>query len=177
MGGRQQSSIESGSIGDRVSVLLCDLDGNPNLTGAHGAWYGSRTSVVPVAGWTWRPVCASTTNTGLVFAAFLPGQGREIARGGRYDDVGKVFGNARPATGFSTDLLNLYQLAGASGQFEAGILVPDNDDAALVDLILQLRDAGERVVVDLSRGKSEAADQQCNRVAVQSNGTWVVKEV
>ena len=116
-------------------------------------------------------------HTGLVFAAFLPGQGREIARGGRYDDVGKVFGNARPATGFSADLLNLYQLGGAGGQFDPGILVPDDDDAALAALILQLRDAGERVVVDLTRGKSNATDQQCNRMAVQSNGTWIVNEV
>jgi ATP phosphoribosyltransferase regulatory subunit len=116
-------------------------------------------------------------HTGLVFAAFLPGQGREIARGGRYDDVGKVFGNARPATGFSADLLNLYQLGGAGGQFEAGILVPDKDDPALAELILQLRDAGERVVVDLTQGKSSAADQQCNRLAMRANGAWIVEEV
>jgi ATP phosphoribosyltransferase regulatory subunit len=116
-------------------------------------------------------------HTGLVFAAFLPGQGQEIARGGRYDDVGKVFGNARPATGFSADLLNLYQLGGAAGQFEMGILAPDDDDAALAKLILQLRDAGERVVVDLTQAKGSAADQQCNRVVVQSNGAWTVNEV
>jgi len=116
-------------------------------------------------------------HTGLVFAAFLPGQGREIARGGRYDDVGKVFGNARPATGFSADLLNLYQLGGAGGQFESGILVPDDDDTALAALIQQLRGAGERVVVDLTRGKNSATDQQCDRVAVQSKGSWIVNEV
>ncbi len=116
-------------------------------------------------------------HTGLVFTAFLPGQGSEIARGGRYDDVGEVFGNARPATGFSADLLNLYQLCGASGQFVPGILVPDDDDAALAELIQQLRAAGERVVVDLTCGKSSAADQQCNRQAAKSNGTWTIKEV
>ena len=116
-------------------------------------------------------------HTGLVFAAFLPGQGREIARGGRYNDVGKVFGNARPATGFSTDLLDLYQLGGAGGQFEAGILAPDNDDQMLAALILQLRDAGERVVVDLTQGKGSPADQHCNRVVLQSNGAWIVNEV
>ncbi|MDH3859822.1 MAG: ATP phosphoribosyltransferase regulatory subunit, partial [Gammaproteobacteria bacterium] len=104
-------------------------------------------------------------------------QGSEIARGGRYDDVGEVFGNARPATGFSADLLNLYQLCGARGEFEAGILVPDEDDAALAELIQQLRADGERVVVDLTRGKSSAADQQCDRQVVQSNGTWSIKEV
>ncbi len=116
-------------------------------------------------------------HTGLVFAAFLPGQGREIARGGRYNDVGEVFGNARPATGFSTDLLNLYQLGGADGKCQAGILVPDNDDEALADMIRHLRAEGERVVVDLSAGKTGAVDQQCDRQALQSNGIWVIEEV
>ena len=116
-------------------------------------------------------------HTGLVFAAFLPGQGREIARGGRYDDVGEVFGNARPATGFSADLLNLYQLCGANGQFIPGILVPDQDDETLADLVQQLRAAGERVVVDLTQGKSSAVEQQCNRQAVKSKDAWIVEEV
>jgi len=39
-------------------------------------------------------------HTGVVFAAYVEGVGHEIARGGRYDEVGKVFGRARPATGF-----------------------------------------------------------------------------
>ena len=116
-------------------------------------------------------------HTGLVFAAFLPGQGREIARGGRYDDIGRVFGNARPATGFSADLLNLYQLCNLSGQAAAGILVPDSEDPALAQLILRLREQGERVVVDLSQGKSSATDQHCDRQAVPHDGAWTVTEV
>lgn len=48
--------------------------------------------------------------TGLVFAAFVPGHGREVARGGRYDGVGSEFGAARPATGFSADLNELLRL-------------------------------------------------------------------
>lgn len=49
-------------------------------------------------------------HTGLVFAAFVPGHGREIARGGRYDGVGHEFGRARPATGFSADMNELLRL-------------------------------------------------------------------
>lgn len=49
-------------------------------------------------------------HTGLVFAAFVPGHGREIARGGRYDGVGVEFGRALPATGFSADLNELLRL-------------------------------------------------------------------
>lgn len=49
-------------------------------------------------------------HTGMVFAAFVPGHGREIARGGRYDGVGAEFGASRPATGFSADLNELLRL-------------------------------------------------------------------
>lgn len=48
--------------------------------------------------------------TGIVFAAFVPGHGREVARGGRYDGVGSEFGKARPATGFSADMNDLLRL-------------------------------------------------------------------
>ncbi|MEW8432056.1 MAG: ATP phosphoribosyltransferase regulatory subunit, partial [gamma proteobacterium symbiont of Ctena orbiculata] len=50
-------------------------------------------------------------HTGVVFAAFVPGSGKEIARGGRYDAIGSVFGRSRPATGFSTDLKPLIRVA------------------------------------------------------------------
>lgn len=52
-------------------------------------------------------------HTGVVFAAYTPGQGQAVAQGGRYDEIGQVFGRARPATGFSTDLATLLRL-GAS---------------------------------------------------------------
>lgn len=52
-------------------------------------------------------------HTGLVFAAFVPGHGRELARGGRYDGVGGEFGMSRPATGFSADVNELLRLGKA----------------------------------------------------------------
>ena len=48
--------------------------------------------------------------TGMVYAAFVPGHGREVARGGRYDGVGAEFGRARAATGFSADMNELLRL-------------------------------------------------------------------
>ncbi|MGH8462200.1 MAG: ATP phosphoribosyltransferase regulatory subunit [Stenotrophobium sp.] len=51
--------------------------------------------------------------TGMVFAAFVPGHGRELARGGRYDGIGQESGTARPATGFSADINELLRLADA----------------------------------------------------------------
>lgn len=115
-------------------------------------------------------------HTGLVFAAFLPGQGKEIARGGRYDDVGRVFGNARPATGFSADLLDLYQLSNAPGQAEPGILAPHDEDPALEQMVQQLRQQNQRVIVDLSDGAVSAQDQQCDRILTRQAKGWVVNE-
>lgn len=46
-------------------------------------------------------------HSGLVFAAYAPGCADAVARGGRYDEIGKVFGRARAATGFSLDLREL----------------------------------------------------------------------
>jgi ATP phosphoribosyltransferase regulatory subunit len=43
-------------------------------------------------------------HSGVVFDAYCDGVTGPVARGGRYDEVGKAFGRARPATGFSIDL-------------------------------------------------------------------------
>src|SRR5699024_10244272 len=55
-------------------------------------------------------------HTGILFAAYTPDYGHELARGGRYDGIGEVFGGgARPATGFSADLNVLARLGRDSG--------------------------------------------------------------
>lgn len=46
-------------------------------------------------------------HSGVVFAVYTGGRSHAIAQGGRYDEVGRVFGRARPATGFSLDLREL----------------------------------------------------------------------
>ena len=117
-------------------------------------------------------------HTGLVFAAFLSGQGKEISRGGRYDDVGRVFGNARPATGFSADLINLYQLSAASNVIEPGILAPDDNAPELEKTIQKLRLDKQRVIVDLSGGVNKPEDQHCDRKLVRrGDDGWVVEVI
>jgi ATP phosphoribosyltransferase regulatory subunit len=54
--------------------------------------------------------------SGVVFDAYCEGVAGAVARGGRYDEVGKAFGRARPATGFSIDLRSLASAAGAKGK-------------------------------------------------------------
>jgi ATP phosphoribosyltransferase regulatory subunit len=46
-------------------------------------------------------------HSGVVFDAYCDGVSGPVARGGRYDEVGRAFGRARPATGFSIDLRSL----------------------------------------------------------------------
>jgi ATP phosphoribosyltransferase regulatory subunit len=52
-------------------------------------------------------------HSGVVFDAYCDGVTGAVARGGRYDEVGKAFGRARPATGFSIDLRSLAGVARA----------------------------------------------------------------
>ena len=118
-------------------------------------------------------------HTGILFAAYVPGQGQEIARGGRYDDIGKVFGRARPATGFSTDLKTLVNLSvdQQSGAEPSAIFAPCSDDTALVAKIAELRSQGETVIEELPGQKGDASVMGCNRVLVQREGQWLVEGI
>ena len=116
--------------------------------------------------------------TGMSFAVFVPGRGQEIARGGRYDDSGRVFGRARPATGFSTDLKTLMDLSQRDfGARAAAILAPAGDAPELLAAIRELRSRGERVITSLPGQQGDAADMGCDRQLVEDNGNWTVKPV
>ncbi len=85
--------------------------------------------------------------TGLVYAAYSPRMGREIARGGRYDDIGQVFGRSRPALGFSLDLRDLLDQAGEEPPAGSTVYAPARlNDAALDRAIGDLREGGYRVI-------------------------------
>ena len=109
-------------------------------------------------------------HTGFVFAAFVPGYGREVARGGRYDEIGSVFGRARAATGFSADLKTLIALqeAGDDGWREDCVTAPWSDDPGLLAAIRDLRSRGERVVQRLPGEDARGA-----RYLERRDGTWV----
>jgi ATP phosphoribosyltransferase regulatory subunit len=117
-------------------------------------------------------------HTGAVFAAFVADRGQEIARGGRYDDIGKVFGRARPATGFSTDLRSLMRLGTAQPVAAAGaIAAPAEDDAELAERIRSLRAAGERVIQLLPGQQGSLADVGCDRALRWRDDDWVVEAI
>lgn len=120
-------------------------------------------------------------HTGVVFAAYQPGQGRSIAQGGRYDDIGKVFGRARPATGFSADLLSLIALGANNAGADklaatSGIFAPADSDPALLSKVAELRATGQRVVCELSGQEGGAAAAGCQQCLVLQDGHWVVAD-
>ncbi len=110
--------------------------------------------------------------TGLVFAAYREGYAQEIARGGRYDDLGEVFGVARAATGFSTDLMLLAE--GSDSEQAERIFAPHAGDAELDAAIVELRAQGRCVVKQLSGQAGGAAEMDCEAVLVHRDGRWQV---
>jgi ATP phosphoribosyltransferase regulatory subunit len=108
-------------------------------------------------------------HSGVVFAVY--GGGRALARGGRYDEVGKAFGNARPATGFTIDLRELARACPSNGGLKT-IRAPQSSDPKLHQRIAELRESGARVVVDLPGDDPSAISSQL----VLRGGTWQVEE-
>lgn len=120
--------------------------------------------------------------TGMRFAMFARGtQGEavELARGGRYDEVGAVFGRKRPAVGFSLDIKELVS-AVAIRPLQAAVKAPWGTDPALREAIGQLRSAGHTVVCVLPGHEHEIDEFECDRELVQvppEGGVWVLKNL
>ena len=123
-------------------------------------------------------------HTGILFSAFSADYGYALAKGGRYDDIGKGFGRnsgqlktkARPATGFSADLKTLARLTGASQRNMDAVFAPMADDALLQDKVRALRAEGYCVVQALS-AKDEPADFDCTQHLIMKNGSWQLAEL
>lgn len=115
-------------------------------------------------------------HSGLVFAAYAQGHSGPLAQGGRYDEVGAIFGRARPATGFSLDLRGL-TTALPPPPSQAAILAPFREDAGLQEAIAALRAAGEIVVVELPGHEAYRNELGCDRALTNKQGTWKVVPV
>jgi ATP phosphoribosyltransferase regulatory subunit len=113
-------------------------------------------------------------HSGAVFAAYSDRSPSAIALGGRYDEVGKAFGRARPATGFSMDLREIARLAPRAGR-PGAILAPYAEDAALRAAVTALRARGEVVIVDLPGHEPARAELGCDRRLVRRGKDWEVE--
>lgn len=114
-------------------------------------------------------------HTGVAFAAFVPGVGQSVAQGGRYDDIGRDFGRARPATGFSTDLRFLVERGRVEPRRGGGIWAPHASEPGLQEQVMSLRASGERVIVALpGQVDGTASEYGCDRILRYQQGAWQV---
>jgi len=118
-------------------------------------------------------------HTGIVFASFVPELGREVARGGRYDNIGEFFGRARSATGFSADLKLLNALSKRLTTVDVAQLVyaPLSDETSLTEAIRELRVKGIAVIQQLPGHPDEIKELACTGVLEKQNQNWVVKSL
>ncbi|MBI3716753.1 MAG: ATP phosphoribosyltransferase regulatory subunit [Betaproteobacteria bacterium] len=115
--------------------------------------------------------------SGIVFSAFAAGAADAVARGGRYDEIGKAFGRARPATGFSMDLKSLLPLVrdvAARGAILAPRLAGDKSDTAAQAEMARLRAAGEVVIGRLAGDDAHLAELGCDREMIFTGGRWTL---
>lgn len=164
-----------------VAHALDALEELAALVTRHGSGIELRFDLAELAGYGYH--------NGPVFTAYQAARGSAIARGGRYDGIGAVFGRARPATGFD---VSLKQLLGGANVQEVAIWAPWTGQPAHVPpaaplktsadrgqpeemsaRIRALRTEGEIVVVALS--PEEEPPARCDRVLTLEDGRWSVK--
>ena len=114
--------------------------------------------------------------TGVRFAIYAPGANDALVRGGRYDEVGAVFGRNRPAVGFSLDVKALVNGV-ESRPLRAAIRAPWGESPALRAAIAELRARGETVVCVLPGHESEIDEFHCDRELISAAGQWVIQAI
>ena len=114
--------------------------------------------------------------SGARFAIYASGAPDALARGGRYDEVGAVFGRNRPAVGFSLDIKELVS-AVAPRPLKAAIRAPWSESASLQAAITRLRQLGETVVCVLPGHESEVDEFDYDRELIDAAGQWVLQAI
>lgn len=114
--------------------------------------------------------------SGARFAIYTSGASDALVRGGRYDEVGAVFGRNRPAAGFSLDVKQLVGVV-APRPLKAAIRAPWGAERAVHAAIADLRANGETVVCMLPGRGAEVDEFHCDRELVQIAGQWVVRAI
>ena len=109
-------------------------------------------------------------HTGIVFAGYIEGERQCIAKGGRYDDVGEVFGRARSATGFDMDAKALLGVVDFNQNEGKRVLAKPASNSATEKSrwkkAAELRKEGYIVLESLAEGQS------CDLELTNKDGEW-----
>lgn len=173
----------SGVLGEAAAVL----GHTPAVLGVlqHLAWVAAQTAAIDGVrvSFDLADLRGYSYYSGTRFSLYTDGVSDALARGGRYDEVGAVFGRNRPAAGFSLDVKHLADAVPARVK-TAAIRAPwREDDRALREAIAALRQAGQTVLVALGCGPSAGAGADsardtfcCDRELMKdAAGQWVVR--
>jgi ATP phosphoribosyltransferase regulatory subunit len=112
--------------------------------------------------------------SGIRFAVYAQGSPDALLRGGRYDEIGAVFGRNRPAVGFSTDLKTVAAVATPDPRRMA-VRAAWGEDLGLRQAIRSLRGQGDTVVCILPGHEHEGEEFACDRELVNVDGHWVLR--
>ncbi len=113
-------------------------------------------------------------HTGIVFAAYVPGHGKALGNGGRYDHVGESFGRSRPATGFAFDLKSLVEKGRFESQAKAGIYVSADLYPDCQEIVAEYREQGQRVVQGFVGQEVNAQEINCDRQLVKQGKEYLI---
>jgi ATP phosphoribosyltransferase regulatory subunit len=114
--------------------------------------------------------------SGTRFAIYGGALSESLARGGRYDEVGAVFGRRRPAVGFSLDLKVLAEQATNPPRTSA-VRAPWGEDLKLRAAVRRLRELGETVLCVLPGHENEGQEFDCDRELVSIDDQWVLRSL
>ena len=114
--------------------------------------------------------------SGARFAIYAEGASDALVRGGRYDEVGAVFGRNRPAAGFSLDIKQVVEAVPARA-LRAAVRAPWGENEAIRAAIAALRGQGETVVCVLPGHETEVDEFRCDRELVCLQGHWIVQAI
>jgi ATP phosphoribosyltransferase regulatory subunit len=114
--------------------------------------------------------------SGMRFAIYVPQLHEALIRGGRYDEVGAVFGRRRAAVGFSLDLKALVGCI-PSAPSRKSIRVVWSEDPAQKAAIARLRQHGETVTCTLPGHGHESDEFECDRELTLQAGQWIVRSL
>ena len=112
--------------------------------------------------------------SGARFAVYGGSSSDALARGGRYDEVGAIFGRNRPAVGFSLDIKAIAECVAAPAR-HAAIRVPWGEQPALRAAVRRLRAQGQTVLAVLPGHDVEAQAFQCDRELVRVGDEWTLR--